>query len=65
MTRDARKLYIVRDPDGDHSKREFADIYMGESVVGGLFCSPEQLVLITSVFNSYNQTLDAASQVKE
>jgi len=51
--------------DGDHSKREFADIYLGDTVIGGLFCSPEQLAFMTSLFNSYNQTLDAASQVKE
>lgn len=65
MTRHAGKLYIVRDPDGDHAKREFADIYLGDQVIGGLFCSPEQLAIMTSLFNSHNKALDEGAVTEE
>jgi hypothetical protein len=61
----AERLSIVRDEKGDHATRIFADIYLGATPIGGLFCSPEHLAIVESVFIPYNWALEEASARKE
>lgn len=64
MTRNPSKLYVVREPDGDHGGNEYADLYFGDQIIGGAFGSPEHLLIVTEAFNLYNQAR-VAPQEKE
>lgn len=48
------EITVVREPEGDHQGRQFADIFLDGESVGALFCSPEQLEVVSSVLTSYN-----------
>lgn len=49
-------ISVVREPDGDHEGRQFADIFVDGEIVGALFCLPEHLEMVSSVLTSYNPT---------
>lgn len=54
----ADRLSIVRDEKGDHAARIFADVYLGSTPVGGLFCSPEHFSVVEKALSLYNATLE-------
>jgi hypothetical protein len=62
---DNDRLTLVGDDNGNHGNRLFADIYLGTTPIGGLFCSKEHFSVVEKALSLYNKALDEAPTSKE